>query len=421
MTSADKIFGGVLLVAPVIFGAFLSGAFYLAEGAAVPLTIFQITLMFSFLLFFLKKLIQKDRSFQIYGLEISYLLFLTLIFFSLIYSPERSEGLFQTIRFMVLLAMTYLIYNAINSKEELRTITAVIIVSAVIVALKSLYDTYSNPEVIAFNYLNIGKRIIRSAGDETDPNKFAISFALPFALCLNHLLTAESKRLKALLFTALLIILAAVLVTYSRSTWVALAVSMMITLQYHRKYSIIVYLAVFGIIVLLVSSTARTLFMSILQRMKDIFAGTSDDSSNIRLLLFSGAVQMFLDSWLIGVGFEAFSTRFQTYYTKQETIGVYEPHNEYYRILAELGIIGFLLFAFILYKITKTAFVVIKKTAGILNLMAVSLFGALVSYFIFFIFYADMLYNALFFITVALIFTLRKFVQIDNAEQVLQP
>lgn len=408
MITVEKTFNGVAIIGLIVFGAFLSGIFYLMEDAAIPLTIFQLTLFLALFAYVFNIIASRNVEIQVYGLETAYLLLLALIFLSLIYSPNRVDGLFYGVRFVTLLAMTYLIYNAINSYKDFKIIVLVIVISGTLVALKSLYDTYNNPEIIAFNLINTGKRIMRSAGDQADPNRFAITFALPFMFLLNYFITVESKKLKLAILIPFLLITAAVLVTYSRSTWVAFFIGGAISIKYYKKYSVILILAGVGIVVLMFSSTAQTIFISIFQRVKDIFAGSSDDSSNIRLMLLYGAIHMFIDSYTFGVGFQSFSVHFQYYFHKQETVGVYEPHNEYYKVLAELGIIGFIVFMYIISKFVRVAVANLNANDKQMDVFAVSLLCSLIAYLAFFLFYSGMMYNSLFFINVALIFTLHK-------------
>ena len=176
MISINKTFNGLVIIVPIVIGAYLSGMVYLAEGASIPFTVFQITLILGILVFVFKKIADQDFSFSYYGLEIEYLVFLAIIFLSLIYSPEREEGLFNAIRYIVLIGLTYMIYNAVNSIKELRIICYTIIGIAVLIALQNVIEIILNPEIAAFNYVNEGKKIIRSSGAETDPNIFASNF-----------------------------------------------------------------------------------------------------------------------------------------------------------------------------------------------------------------------------------------------------
>ena len=69
--------------------------------------------------------------------------------------------------------MTYFICNIIQETAHLKIGVYAFIGSGVIVALINLYQIYANPEILAFNYLKQGVRIIRSTGAENDPNVFA--------------------------------------------------------------------------------------------------------------------------------------------------------------------------------------------------------------------------------------------------------
>src|SRR5690554_7467003 len=127
MIKVDKAFNGILLIAPIIIGAYLSGAIAIAKGSAIPFTIFQITLISAFMLFVCKKMMDKSMQIEVYGIEYLLLMFLCLIFFSLIYSPEREQGIFYSIRIVVLFLMTYLIYNAIHTHKEIKVLAYVTI------------------------------------------------------------------------------------------------------------------------------------------------------------------------------------------------------------------------------------------------------------------------------------------------------
>lgn len=108
-----------LFLAPLIVGAYASGLFYLAEQSVIPITLFQLALVTSIGGFTLLKFLSVDSSFELYGMEKWYALFLGLIFFSCIYTPERQQAVFYAVRFSVLLGMTYLIYNIIQKTEHL--------------------------------------------------------------------------------------------------------------------------------------------------------------------------------------------------------------------------------------------------------------------------------------------------------------
>ena len=129
------------IIAPIIIGAYLSGLFYLAENLPVPLTAFQLVLALGCIIFLFKKLILRDLTFQIYGLEFVYLLLALFIMFSIVYTPEREEALFSAMRIAVLVFMSYIFVNTIHHEKDIKFILIVIVVTSTIVAFSSLMQS----------------------------------------------------------------------------------------------------------------------------------------------------------------------------------------------------------------------------------------------------------------------------------------
>lgn len=423
MISISKTFNGFVIIVPIIVGAYLSGMVYLAEGASIPFTIFQVALVVGVFTFMFRKIASRDLSFSFYGLEMEYLLFLTLIFISLIYSPERGEGLFKVTRYIVLIGLTYIIYNSINTVQELRKICYAVIAISVIIAIQNLIDSYLNPEVAAFNYINQGNKIIRARGTEADPNIFASNFIMPIMLLIA--LMGEAKNVKERVFYFALngLIIGSVLLTYSRSSWVAIFIGAMIIILVQRKYSFLTYSLIILVLAVIGSESIRNIIFSVADRVVDIFAGTSDDSSRFRLILLETAILMWLDSYTFGVGYQGFSTMFQNYYPPQEVGGVFEPHNEYYTVLAELGLIGFVVFMFLLWKIVKTGWNTLKayNSQGYSTSISLGLFASFIAYLVFFQFLGGMQLHSILTINIGLLFCASKFVNTEeDSESALQ-
>lgn len=406
MIRVEHAFSGTVLLAPVIIGALLSGIVYLAEGAAIPFTIFQIALIASIIFFACRQMMLKQLRFEVYGLEIYYLLFFALIFFSLIYSPEREEGLFQAVRMIVLFFMTYLFYNLIRDKKQIEIMAYMLIFGALIVAIYSIVQFYFNPEIAVFNYANQGKKLIRGGGTESDPNIFASNLIPAIMLLSAAFGYSKTYTKKFFLFGILGVLFAAVLLTYSRSSWVAIGIGLFVIMGIQRRYQLLLFLLCSFFIVLFTSETVQALTLSFAERFLDIFSGSSDDSSKFRILLAETALLIILDTYLIGVGYQGFSTAFQKYHPPQQTAGVYEPHNEFYAVFAELGLIGFTLFLVILWKIFRKAYEAFKLSIADneMNWIAEGLFASFISYIIFFQFLGGMMVHSIFLITISLIF-----------------
>jgi O-antigen ligase len=131
-------------------------------------------------------------------------------------------------------------------------------------------------------------------------------------------------------------------------------------------------------------------------------------------MLGNGAIAMFMDSNMIGVGYGGFSENFIRYFSTQETVGVVEPHNIFYTILAELGIIGFIIFIVIIVKLLMDISHVVKNSTNFNRHLAVALLGSFTSYLIFYQFYGGALYDAYVYLIIALVLIIKN--QINNDE-----
>ena len=396
------------IIAPIIIGAYLSGLFYLAENLPVPLTAFQLVLALGCIIFLFKKLILRDLTFQIYGLEFVYLLLALFIMFSIVYTPEREEALFSSIRIAVLVFMSYIFVNTIHYEKDIKFILIVIVVTSTIVAFSSLMQSLFNPDLVITNYLNQSNKIIRESGNEVDPNIFASNFIMPVMLLCTTIMKSKNRLLQSMCLLSLLLILLVVLSTYSRSVWVSMVVGILYIIFKFKRVDIIIYALIIVALGILLIPELRVFFSTVLERIQNIFAGTEDDSSNIRLMLGIGAIKMFFDSYFMGVGFQGFSTYFQNYYTIQQTIGVYEPHNILYTIFAEIGILGFIVFLYLIYKIIHTAYSCSKvNDSRLIHIAGHSLLASSISYLVFYQFIGG-LTNSFVYILIGLIFATKK-------------
>jgi len=412
MTTVKNSYGYLLAILPMIIGAYFSGALYLAPNLPIPVTLFQLGLVFGFVFFVYSKLAARDIDIQFYGLEKEYVLFLCIIFISLVYSPEREQGLFYSIRFLVLILMTYLIYNCINKQKELSTVLMLIVGISSIIAAYNVYQFYLNPQIAAFNFINQGTKLIRSSGFETDPNIFASYLFIPL-MCVVCLFERAGNRMKIFWFSIAGILLLSVLLTYSRSSWVAIFFGLLF-ISYHKKslrfplYCLGAFLVVF-----IVSEEIRTTFFSVIDRVGEIFAGKSDDSSRFRIILFQTSILMWLDSYTFGIGYQGFSTVFKDYHPPQEVGWVYEPHNEFYTVLSELGTIGFIIFIFIIIKIINLSYLSLKEYAKQEqdDTLILALFSSFICYLIFFQFLGGMQYHTAYMINLGLLFSSIKLIK----------
>ena len=118
---------------------------------------------------------------------------------------------------------------------------------------------------------------------------------------------------------------------------------------------------------------------------------------------------MFIDSYGLGIGFDAFGNHFTDYYSPQQTIGVIEPHNITYTILSELGMQGFFIFGVIVFFLFRDAFGNIKKSDSTIDkIISVTLFSSFCGYVLFYQFYGGGLFDSILMLNIGLILAHKK-------------
>ncbi|MDI6402663.1 O-antigen ligase family protein, partial [Balneolaceae bacterium ANBcel3] len=242
---------------------------------------------------------------------------------------------------------------------------------------------------------------------QVDPNVFASLFFLPLAFTASISFSKTHLSLRLISSVIFLILFAAVLLTFSRSSWVSLIFMVIVLAFLYRQYNLFLTGFVFFGLLLLLFPELRFIFISIASRFLGLFTGSVDTSNFIRILLVHAALGMFFNSWLIGVGWRGFPDHIFNYFSYQQTMGVYEPHNVVYLVFAELGLVGLLLFCYIVFKIFHLAWQNIHLSHGVeQKALAHALFGAFLAYAIFYQFIGSGFLDNQLWITTGLILAL---------------
>jgi O-antigen ligase len=395
-----------LLIVFLVSATFVGGIIVAAEDASIPITPFQFLLIAGIILFVFQKLHNSDFEIRLTGFEPLVAAFMGIIFLSLSYSANPMTGLFEAFRIVALLLFVLLVVNSVyNSRQILILLIAGTVVSAALAAA-SLFQTFMNPELAAINYMMMGRGIAgRAALGDADPNFFATIFFLPIAFTVSILHSDVSKKVRFIAFLALAILIGGALSTYSRSAWVAIFFIGVLVIYYYRNVKIVMLLAALFMVLLAVMPDLRITLASVFNRILDIFSGGVDASSQMRIVLGQVAIRMFLDNTFLGVGFRAFPLEFEKRNTTFGMLEVNEPHNITYMIFAELGLVGFFIFALILFFLFRLAYrnLKISKHDRWQRIIATTLLASLAGYLIFHQFIPRYLTNNTMYVNIALI------------------
>lgn len=386
-------------------GSYLGSLFYFAEGFPLPVTLFQFFLFSALGLYLLHVLYYKSFEIKYTGYELPVLLFVALILLSLIYSPDRENGLMNALRFVFLLIFIGYVINTVSSIRIVAGILVMLVLISIGLSGFAALETIFNPQIAIQNLT--GTSLQRGSVDALydDPNRFAAILFLPAAFTFSALNSDLASKYKIISAACFLVILGGLFSTFSRSGMLSflIIILMVVTVFKNWKNATIIGLLLF-LVILAVPQLRNVLFIN-LERIAGVLTGASDDSSGIRVMLGMAGVQMFIDSYFFGVGFDGFSEYFRNYYTTQASIGVYEPHNITYSIMAELGLMGLFFYIFYLYVIVYHAWNNFKLSSTQLEkIVASSLLAAFLAYTLFYQFYGGGMFDSNLMLIHALIF-----------------
>lgn len=325
----------------------VAGRIRLPSG--LPLTFFHLAIFLLTTVFFTTWIARQGFRIILPPEMLLLALFFGIAWFSLFYTPNLPSAVLNLLRFAALGWMSFLLANLISDEHTLWRSCWVFLGLGLIVGLAAMLEFVRQP--IAANLVltpgrGIGNYIQRTSLLFHDPNTLGGYLMVVVSMGLGLLLASGfSWRRRVLLLALVMIGLLGILGTFSRSAWVALlgAFLVVVLLGQRRRRLLWVAAAVLAvfIVALLILPQARLLtrHFSTLGRV------ISDPSSNVRYQMGLSALAMWRDHPLLGVGFRGFPIAYQTYRLAGSSVRLTEIHTLALEILAELGIIGLLVMA----------------------------------------------------------------------------
>lgn len=281
-------------------------------------------------------------------------LFLGCIAVSLTYSPNQPEATVSFVRICALVLFTYMVQVIIDSKKAVSAVLWSMVIFTVSGAVMGTYQVITGQFHLPVKVITaLGGNVPRATGTFHNPNIFAsfmMSGVLPLlAVLLNYKMPRGQRVLFAL---STVIGIGGLLASFSRSSWVATMVGVMVILWLSGKLRYF-FIMIFASIILILGLKEFVPFAEyIFERFISIFTLFSEfgsvgrTSSTARIYLIIASFDMFFDHPLLGIGWRAFPYVFSGYAPPGYPHWSYvnEPHTVMTMVLGELGIVGFAAF-----------------------------------------------------------------------------
>jgi putative inorganic carbon (HCO3(-)) transporter len=331
----------------------------LGRIGGMPVTVFHVGVLLTLIAAGVQILHKGDLRLEGTPFNLPLMLFLLMIAISLLYSPNIQEGAVQLLRIVVLVVLMYAIINAIDKPGSIYLSIFALISSALVlsmISVRSIAGTSTSLIQAAVGFLKVFERY---GVTFENPNYLAAFLMLALVMSASLVLNSRARLLlKVALVISSAVIFVALMGTFSRAAWLATCFALMLVVLFSRHRNAIL---IIGSLVLILTFTVmwKSAFVqSAIVRISTVSDVTGDPSNATRILLFKGGLEMCADSYFLGVGARGFPIVYTKMYrpSTQPLFDVVESHTLPIEILAELGIIGFLLFSVVVYRYFRFAF-----------------------------------------------------------------
>lgn len=321
-------------------------------------------------------------------------LLLADIAFSITYAQSTSRAI-SVFLFMCLMVVAYFtVKSLINKKRDILLILRGLLAGAMVVALFGIFqflgDSVGLPESVTLlkrGYGSITFGFARVQGASQEPLYFANYIFIPLLISVSMLVGGKLKEVIPRWAGVLLIILLSLnfILAISRGAILAAAIVFVLFVIFRYKKlltvrvlipaTVLVFMIITGAYLGLLRSEPR----AIDEFVGHLFVNDAKVGESVvsRLGAIDQAADLFWDNPILGVGIGNFGPATQGDTGEVPEGGWFIVNNEYLELLAENGIVGFIIFALLITAVTYYAIKAIRRGSG--SLVASSLEGSLLA------------------------------------------
>ena len=317
----------------IIFEAFFLALSPTAAAAAI---------MFGIMTWFLRSQIDSKYKIRSLPFDVPVAIFLLIGAASVFFSSARSfELIYNYFMLVGIYGLTYLVVGqTVRTPAQVKSIAQALSAAAVLVVLWGFFQFIFGVDAADVKWTDpdafpeLKKRVFSTL---ENPNVLAGYLDIFVCLALGFLAKAENRTQKLILIVAIVLLIACLVMTYSRGAFLTLVIIFAVyaLLQDWR------ILILFAAIVSLIAYNDA----SFVNRILSAFA-MNDSSGSVRVGIWVSTSAMISDHPFTGIGWGAYKYIYPqyNYYIADPKIIVYHAHNIYLNYAAEIGIVGALAF-----------------------------------------------------------------------------
>jgi O-antigen ligase len=382
----------MVILIPIIFYPYCIPIFQPIKQLA-----FQLLTLLGLALFLLKYVISERITWYKTVLDIPVLLYLLFGSLSLIWTANIYHSITALPLFLAGPILYYIISQSLKEQKFIDRLLFIIIVTGTVMGAYGIFQYFG----IDFKFWtgNVGRGQV--FGLFGNVNYFAEFLILPLSLTIGLALSYKRKFNRLLLIIAVIIMGTALFLTFTRGSYLAIALTIPVLLfiflkgttekaekRYYKKLLLIfLLLLIIGLSVIYIPHpfNQRGTPLGQLRSRTTIQSLTSGSSILRRIATWKFTWMMIEDNLILGSGlgtYDYLTLKYQAdFFARNNNRDIYphgfaaQAHNEYLQMWAELGIIGLLFFLGILFFYYRNVFYYIHKANDKQKALIISLAG----------------------------------------------
>ncbi|HZD59528.1 MAG TPA: O-antigen ligase family protein, partial [Anaerolineae bacterium] len=274
----------------------------------------------------------------------AFLAFLLFAAVSAVVAPSTVGAVEVIIRFIAYFALVYIVGRSIRSKEMLTWILVLMVISGAITGLYGLYQYIYAPDTAKIGLYDLTEDVAARIGSTFEnPNFYAEYLVLIVPIGLALILGLRGAFRRIALGVATLFLFIGLILTYTRGSWMATGIGVVLMSLMTEAWLFWVWVSVFAIALVAAPGVA-----SRMASITDVTGGTA----GFRMKLWRIASGIIREHPVIGIGIGNYYDAFTEYIFRHPELSVgwviYGAHNSYLTIWAETGIFGIMSFVAII-------------------------------------------------------------------------
>lgn len=305
----------------------------------------------------------KRKLYYLHDMGLPVTLFAIASVASLAFSFDRSDSFRILLFYVTALLFLYIISADITSRERMMKLLGFIYIAVIISALYAIYQRIVGvpvSESLTDLELNEGVpgRVYSSFGN---PNNYAEFLVMMTPVAAVFAANIKRAWIRIPFCLGIGFPFLALLMTYSRSCWIAMMLSCIVFVYYANKKLIPAF-------ILFCVAAIPFLPNSIMVRLSTLLT-MKDSSMMFRLYVWDGTIKMVRDYFLTGIGLgpASFALVYPEYANIKALVGVPHSHMVYMELVIELGILGFFSFMWFMLRLWKDSACSLLKTSDKAN------------------------------------------------------